>query len=137
MIYKLFTSGFIVWLPSYATIKDNTLLLEKRDTFFGLIPTFKNKENIQLNNIQSTQIKTKINLFSLLIGLFLIFSTLFTANLIELALVVILILAIVESSLRTELIIRKAGTDTIIKVSMLSRKTLVTLHDDIESKLNY
>ena len=48
MIYKLFTSGFIVWLPSYATIKDNTLLLEKRDTFFGLIPTFKNKENIQL-----------------------------------------------------------------------------------------
>lgn len=137
MIYKLFTSGFIVWLPSYATIKDNTLLLEKRDTFFGLIPTFKNKENIQLNNIQSTQIKTKINLFSLLIGLFLIFSTLFTANLIELALVVILILAIVESSLRTELIIRKASTDTIIKVSMLSRKTLVTLHDDIESKLNY
>lgn len=137
MIYKLFTSGFIVWLPSYATIKDNTLLLEKRDTFFGLIPTFKNKENIQLNNIQSTQIKTKINLFSLLIGLFLIFSILFTANLIELALVVILILAIVESSLRTELIIRKAGTDTIIKVSMLSRKTLVTLHDDIESKLNY
>lgn len=134
------SSILFFWLPTKFIITDKRILVESKNTIFGLLPIGQRSENIRYRNISTVKSSSKIHVIRLLLGLWLFTGSFrlmlspdfFTFGLIELIIGVLFLFHCSKSKLK---IISNSGESTEIEVPFIESKKVSKVAREINNQV--
>ncbi|MFJ7665613.1 hypothetical protein ACIQXI_00810 [Lysinibacillus sp. NPDC097195] len=125
------------WVKGSVEVDNRFVKTNLSNTILGFIPAGKDEQSIPLKNISGSMLSSKYNIKAILIGLFLIFTSLgyIGASFIAGLILLIIGIGIAGSGLKTILTIEKSGSPYYINVPFFEKAKMVELNKHINTAL--